>query len=59
MLCAALLVGCGFIEGFVSPDPQFPLASRVIIGAAYFSIMLILLSGRLFRLQPIMPAAGG
>jgi uncharacterized membrane protein SpoIIM required for sporulation len=49
LLCAALLVGCGFIEGFISPDPQFPLVSRVIIGSAYFFVMLILLSGRLFR----------
>jgi uncharacterized membrane protein SpoIIM required for sporulation len=49
MLCAVLLVGCGFIEGFISPDPVFPLASRVTIGAAYFSVMLILLSGRLLR----------
>src|SRR5258708_3963149 len=49
LLCALLLVGCGFIEGFVSPDPSFPLASRVTIGIAYWSIMWILMSGRLFR----------
>jgi uncharacterized membrane protein SpoIIM required for sporulation len=49
LLCALLLIGCGFIEGFVSPDPRFPLASRIIIGAAYWSIMWILMSGRLFR----------
>lgn len=49
MLCAVLLVGCGFIEGFISPDPIFPLASRASIGAAYFSVMLILLSGRLWE----------
>jgi uncharacterized membrane protein SpoIIM required for sporulation len=49
LLCALLLVGCGFIEGFVSPDPSFPMASRVTIGIAYWLIMWILLSGRLFR----------
>ena len=49
LLCAFLLVGCGFIEGFVSPDPGFPMASRLTIGIAYWSIMWILLSGRLFR----------
>ena len=49
LLCALLLVGCGFIEGFVSPDPGFPLASRITIGVAYWSIMWILLTGRLFR----------
>lgn len=49
LLCALLLVGCGFIEGFVSPDPGFPLASRITIGIAYWLIMWILLTGRLFR----------
>jgi len=49
LLCAALLVGCGFIEGFISPDPSFPLASRATIGALYFTVMCILMSGRLFK----------
>jgi uncharacterized membrane protein SpoIIM required for sporulation len=49
LLCAALLVGCGFIEGFVSPDPMFPAASRVTIGVSYFLVMIGLMSGRLFR----------
>jgi uncharacterized membrane protein SpoIIM required for sporulation len=49
LLCAALLVGCGIIEGFVSPDPQFPMASRVTIGVGYWLIMWSLLTGRLFR----------
>lgn len=49
ILCAVLLVGCGFIEGFVSPDPTFPLASRIIIGICYWTVMLILMSGGLFR----------
>jgi uncharacterized membrane protein SpoIIM required for sporulation len=52
-LCAVLLVGCGLIEGFISPDPRFPLASRVTIGLGYWLIMWALMSGRLFvnRLQ--------
>ncbi len=49
LLCAALLVGCGFIEGFISPDPSFPLANRIAIGALYWAVMCILMSGRLFR----------
>jgi uncharacterized membrane protein SpoIIM required for sporulation len=49
LLCALLLIGCGFIEGFVSPDPAFPMASRITIGIAYWLIMCILMSGRLFR----------
>jgi uncharacterized membrane protein SpoIIM required for sporulation len=44
-----LLVGCGFIEGFISPDPRYSLPFRVIVGAAYWIFMLLLLSGRLFR----------
>jgi uncharacterized membrane protein SpoIIM required for sporulation len=49
LLCALLLVGCGFIEGFVSPDPRFPMASRITIGVAYWLILWILMTGRLFR----------
>jgi uncharacterized membrane protein SpoIIM required for sporulation len=49
LLCAVLLVGCGFIEGFVSPDPRFPTASRVTIGIGYWLIMWALMSGRLFE----------
>jgi len=48
LLCAALLIGCGFIEGFISPDSRFPMASRIIIGAGYWLIMWSLLTGRLF-----------
>jgi uncharacterized membrane protein SpoIIM required for sporulation len=47
LLCAALLIGCGFIEGFVSPDPRFPLASRITIGVCYWVVMWALMSGRL------------
>jgi uncharacterized membrane protein SpoIIM required for sporulation len=49
LLCALLLVGCGLIEGFVSPDPRFPMVSRVTIGVAYWLLMCIFMSGRLFR----------
>jgi uncharacterized membrane protein SpoIIM required for sporulation len=49
LLCAALLVGCGFIEGFVSPDPRFPPASRITIGLCYWFVMWAVMSGRLFR----------
>lgn len=46
-LCAALLVGAGVIEGFVSPDPAFPLASRIAIGICSWFLMVLALSGRL------------
>jgi uncharacterized membrane protein SpoIIM required for sporulation len=45
--CALLLVGAGLIEGYVSPNPRFPLWSRVAIGAGYWLVMVALLSGRL------------
>lgn len=40
-----LLAGCGFIEGFVSPDPDVPLWARLVIGVGYFGIMIALLRG--------------
>lgn len=49
--CALLLVGCGFIEGYVSPDSSFPLASRVVIGVGYWLIMIAALRGDLFGRQ--------
>jgi uncharacterized membrane protein SpoIIM required for sporulation len=55
LLCALLLVGAGLIEGFISPDPTFPLISRVVIGASYWVLMLMALNGRLFG-RPRLPA---
>lgn len=46
--CALLLIGCGFIEGYVSPNPSFPLASRVVIGVSYWLIMIAALRGDVF-----------
>lgn len=53
--CAVLLVGAGLIEGFVSPDPRFPLAARVAIGVTYWCVMVAFLSGRLFRRRASPP----
>ncbi|MFO1455891.1 MAG: stage II sporulation protein M [Steroidobacteraceae bacterium] len=44
-----LLVGCGLIEGYVSPDPLMPLPARLVIGVGYFVLMVTLLRGGLFR----------
>lgn len=46
--CVLLLIGSGFIEGYISPDPDFPLWTRAVVGVGYFLFMLALLSGRLF-----------
>jgi uncharacterized membrane protein SpoIIM required for sporulation len=49
LACTILLVGAGLIEGYISPDPQFPLAARVVIGISYWWLMVMLLSGSPFR----------
>jgi uncharacterized membrane protein SpoIIM required for sporulation len=48
LLCALLLIVCGFIEGYVSPDPDYPMINRVVIGFGWWIVMLGALSGRLF-----------
>jgi uncharacterized membrane protein SpoIIM required for sporulation len=50
LVLVAFLVGAGLIEGFVSPDPSFPLAARLGIGLAYFGLFVAVLSGALGRL---------
>jgi uncharacterized membrane protein SpoIIM required for sporulation len=45
--CVVLLIGCGFIEGYISPDPDFPLWSRVVVGVGYWLFMISLLRGYL------------
>jgi uncharacterized membrane protein SpoIIM required for sporulation len=45
--CGLLLIGCGFIEGYVSPNAAFPLESRIVIGLAYGVLMAALLGGKL------------
>jgi uncharacterized membrane protein SpoIIM required for sporulation len=48
LLCALLLIGCGFIEGYISPDPSFSLVTRVIVGFGYGAVMIAAATGRLF-----------
>ena len=53
-----LLLVCGFIEGFVSPDPEVPRWARVTIGVGYFLFMLSFLRGTVFgrsRLKTLSP----
>jgi len=50
-----LLVICGFIEGYVSPDPEVPRWARATIGVGYWLFMISLLRGHVFgrsRLRP-------
>ena len=46
--CIVLLIGCGFIEGYISPDPQFPMWVRIVVGVGYWFFMMALLRGYLF-----------
>lgn len=43
-----LLFICGFIEGYVSPDPEVPRWARVSIGVGYWLFMISLLRGYVF-----------
>ncbi|MGH8149599.1 MAG: stage II sporulation protein M [Steroidobacteraceae bacterium] len=46
--CALLLLGSGLIEGFVSADPHVSIPVRLAVGLAYWVLMLLMLSGRLY-----------
>lgn len=52
--CALLLLGSGLVEGFISPSPRFSIPVRLAVGLGYWTLMLLLLSGRLI---PRLPAA--
>lgn len=56
LLCALLLVGCGLIEGFISPDQRFPFVSRLVIGVGWWFVMFCALTGRLFGEPAATPA---
>ncbi len=43
-----LLFICGFIEGYVSPDPDVPRWARVTIGVGYWIFMISFLRGYVF-----------
>lgn len=48
VVVALLLLVCGFIEGYVSPDPEVPRWARVTIGVGYWLFMVSLLRGYVF-----------
>jgi len=52
LMCTLLLAVCGFIEGYVSPDPTFPLWSRLVIGWAWWLIAMTFVTGRCWRARP-------
>ncbi len=52
VVCALFLVGAGFIEGYISPDPSYPLSTRITVGVTYACVLWLVLSGRLWQLKP-------
>ena len=45
LVCAVFLIGAGLIEGYISPDPDFPLAVRLLVGLGYQVLFLWTLAG--------------
>ncbi len=62
LACVLLLIGSGVIEGYISPNPKFPLGTRIAIGIGYWCLMIALLNGWLFarwrRARPLPLRAG-
>jgi len=56
LACVLLLVGSGLIEGYISPNPKFPLPTRIAIGVSYWIFMIALLNGWLFKLLKLPKA---
>jgi uncharacterized membrane protein SpoIIM required for sporulation len=50
ILCVLLLIGCGLIEGYISPDPRIGFALRAAVGVGYWLLMLAMLDGWPWRL---------
>lgn len=48
-VCCVFLVGAGLVEGYVSPNPIYPLWARLAIGLCFFGVLVIVLSGALER----------
>jgi len=44
------LIGSGIIEGYVSPNDNFELGSRIVIGVLWFAIFIAVLNGRIWQL---------
>jgi uncharacterized membrane protein SpoIIM required for sporulation len=57
-VCVLLLIGAGLIEGYISPDPDFPLWTRAVIGIGYWLFMVALLTGALFARSRKAGSAG-
>jgi uncharacterized membrane protein SpoIIM required for sporulation len=57
MLGVILLVGAGLIEGYISSADAFGWPSRLTIGFGYFAVLVLLITGALWRLPRILRAS--
>ena len=48
-LAVPFLIGSGIIEAYVSPDPEFTITARTVIGVLWFGVLLLALDGRVWR----------
>jgi uncharacterized membrane protein SpoIIM required for sporulation len=48
VLACVVLIGCGLIEGFVSPNETYPAVSRAVIGIGWFIVVCGAFTGRLW-----------
>lgn len=48
-VCVPFLVVCGFIEGYISPDPGYSMALRWAVGVGLWLLMVAVMTGWLFR----------
>ncbi len=47
-VCVVFLVGAGLIEGYISPDPAFPLSFRIGVGLSYGVLLWAVLTGKIW-----------
>lgn len=49
VVVSLFLVGAGIIEGYVSPNDSYPLASRIVIGLSYAVLLWTVLTGSIWK----------
>lgn len=55
-MCVLLLIVCGLIEGHISPDPSYPLWSRLVIGWSWWFVAMCVVTGRIWRQPAVTPS---
>jgi hypothetical protein len=55
-MCVLLLIVCGLIEGHISPDPSYPLWSRLVIGSSWWFVAMCVITGRIWRQPAVKPS---